>query len=251
MGPELQQNGSAPDLPPTPSLRTTEGIVPAPAHQDKSQPVELVRAVPHLRLLTILRFGAAAWVLLFHLQTMFVVALPRPLSHFANNGAYAMSFFFLLSGAVLAYGYYDLGTRGAAVQRFYLARLARIYPLYAVVHLIGLLWLPIPLSDFPRWAYVNVTSFLGVQSWFPLANTGVNSGSWSVSCEFFFYLLFPGLLPLIRNLPAPCSFRARCFICRFSSVSSGWPILPSPARARSRCSIFHRCSGSRNLSWAW
>lgn len=155
---------------------------------------------PQLKLLTVLRFFAAAWVLVFHLQAMFQVALPAPLSHLANNGAYAMSFFFVLSGTVLSYSYFGLGTGGAAVKRFYLARLSRIYPVYALVHLVGLYWLPIPTSDFARWAYVNATSILGVQAWFPLANTGVNSGSWSISCEFFFYLLFPALLPLIRNL---------------------------------------------------
>lgn len=174
------------------------------------------RLPSHLTLLTAFRFIAAAWVVVFHLNFPLGDIFPEPFNHVVSNGAYAMSFFFVLSGAVLAYGYFDLGASPGEAWRFYRARLARIYPAYALMHLLGLFWLDVPLSDWARWSYVNALSALGVQAWLPPANIGLNGATWSISCEFFFYLLFPAVLPLVRALPKPAQvFRAVFYLCLF------------------------------------
>lgn len=170
--------------------------------------------VRRLRLLTLFRFLAAFWVLLFHLQSLLQV--PAPFSRFVQNGAYAMSFFFVLSGVVLAYGYFELNSGTAELKEFYLRRLARIYPSYLVVHLAGLAWLPVASGDWTRWSYINASSLIGIQAWFPWANLGVNAGTWSISCEIFFYLLFPALLPLAKQLNTGArQLRAAVCLCLF------------------------------------
>lgn len=155
----------------------------------------MVRLPKRLHLLTFLRFVAAGWVLCFHLQWRGPLVQSEPLLTIIYNGYHAMSFFFVLSGAVLAYGYADLVLAERPVRQFYLARLARIYPAYLAVNLLSL-----PLQD-NLWTkdqiFTNLASLLGIQSWFTdTFFMGINGGSWSISCEFFFYALFPALLPV-------------------------------------------------------
>lgn len=171
----------------------------------------------HLTLLTVFRFVAAAWVLLFHLQPLIGRVFPQPLGHVISNGAYAMSFFFVLSGTVLAYSYFDLAATPRAAWEFYRARFARIYPAYALVQGVGALWLGVLLTDWARWGYLNALNLLGIQAWFPQAFVGLNNGTWSISCEFFFYLLFPALLPLLREVRRSRDvLRAVCYLSLFA-----------------------------------
>lgn len=152
--------------------------------------------------LTILRFFAALWVLLFHLHSRIPLPFSYWVGNFFANGAYAMSLFFILSGTVLAYGYHGLQNQPAEIQRFYVARLARIYPAYAVVHVVALFWFAAPWpQEWVKWIFVNSLSALGLQAWFlHTLSYGVNGGTWSISVEFFFYALFPALLPLMKWL---------------------------------------------------
>lgn len=161
-----------------------------------------------LHLLTFFRFAAALWILLLHLQSRLHAPWPSPLPVLFENGAYAMSFFFILSGTVLAYGYFDLTRREHGAARFFAARFARIYPAYAVTHLLCLPWMGVPFpAEWIRWLYINTTSALGIQAWMPHALVGANGGTWSISCEFFFYAAFPALLPLTQRLARPDTFR--------------------------------------------
>lgn len=148
-----------------------------------------------------LRFPAAFWVVMFHLQFRAPVSLPGPIRTVLENGAFAMPFFFILSGAMLAYSYRDLQLRGAEVAGFYRARFARIFPVYAVVHVLALFWFtPEAAGGTAKWVYINVLSVFGIQALFPHAITlGANSGTWSVSAELFFYALFPVCLVLLRS----------------------------------------------------
>ncbi len=148
---------------------------------------------PVLPNLTGVRIFAALYVLLYHL---FGSPAPnRPWYDAWIDGGYlGVSLFFVLSGFILSYN----ASPVTNMRKFYVLRLARVYPLY----LAALLW---GLPNFlrhgaaPRALVIPVDLVL-LQTWFgPGIAVQINSPSWSLSTEAFFYLLFPLLLPLVRR----------------------------------------------------
>lgn len=144
--------------------------------------------------LTSLRFFAAAMIVVHH-------AIERGLgpqwaAHFALGQG--VSFFFVLSGFVLAYNYPALhGARD--VRRFLLARVARIWPAHIAATALFIVFIGnISYHTLPQGsraaitaAYVTLT-----HAWLPLGSyySAYNAVSWSISTEFFFYLAFPFLI---------------------------------------------------------
>lgn len=146
--------------------------------------------------LTSVRFFAAILVVLYHYWGEFIPTVPT--LRLFENGFMGVSFFYVLSGYILAYVY----LRGSAIDtmKFWVARFARIYPSYALA-----LALQIPFNIivvlesvrvFRRVAIASASllaNLLLLQAWAPVANWRWNPPSWSVSAEAFFYLLFPVL----------------------------------------------------------
>jgi peptidoglycan/LPS O-acetylase OafA/YrhL len=142
-----------------------------------------------LRTLTALRFPAALTVFLWHAPLTRSAALPL------STGYIGVSFFFLLSGFILAYNYRP----PFSLRRFYVARVARIYP----VHLCGMLAALVVLAVFggAHWSGVSpavrfdafVLQLTLLQSWtpYPDIHFGINGPAWSLSDEAFFYAMFP------------------------------------------------------------
>lgn len=172
--------------------------------------------------LTLLRFGAALWVVLFHAQSRIKLSLPPWLDYFFGNGTHAMSLFFILSGVVLVHGYHGLkGTE--AIKGFYLARFARLYPVYALLQVIALFWFTPAVTGWPMWIHTNVLALLGLQAWFPPAfSQSIFGGTWTISVEFFFYALFPALLPTLIWLRQRIGTATLCFAMMALSGFIGW-----------------------------
>src|SRR3984885_3002913 len=105
-----------------------------------------------------------------------------------------VSFFFALSGFILAYIYPDLPDL-AAVKRFCVARLARLWPL----HLLTALFV-VGISGIPSFETLTLNALL-LQAWVPIQNVyfSYNAVSWSLSTEVFFYLMFPFLILSFRE----------------------------------------------------
>jgi peptidoglycan/LPS O-acetylase OafA/YrhL len=151
-------------------------------------PVHISKIAP----LTSLRFFAAAMIVVGHAYPLFgrgAIAEYLPLDQ-------GVSFFFVLSGFVLAYNYPVLPTR-ADVARFWVARFARVWPLHAVT---CLMWIALAFG-FDRQTYFPgfegmarlLVNLLLLQAWVPHKDwtTAFNGVSWTLSVEFFFYALFP------------------------------------------------------------
>ena len=165
-------------------------------------------SVKELTGLTGLRFLAALYVFAFHIYLRFSLAfLPSVAVTIISMGAIGVTLFFVLSGFILTYAHlkdFPAATLPTAQYygRFLLKRIARIYPAY----LVGLLLctgVSHYLQDFPApFPLVVSLDVTMLQSYVPsLALLWYGCGAWSVSTEFFFYLLFPFLLPLLLRVP--------------------------------------------------
>ncbi|MFD3658761.1 acyltransferase family protein [Streptomyces sp. NPDC058620] len=156
------------------------------------------QAAGHMRLdsLTGLRFWAALAVVLYHLSRQ-AGQLPW-ISDLAWYGRSGVTFFFVLSGFVLAWTY-DGKSVPAAV--FLWRRFARIWPLLAVSTVASMaVWRALGTDFSLRGAVATLTL---VNAWVPERPylVGGNPAAWSLSDEAWFYLLFPVLLalPLMRS----------------------------------------------------
>ncbi|MGY1735364.1 acyltransferase family protein [Geodermatophilus sp. SYSU D00684] len=148
--------------------------------------------------LTALRAFAALVVFLFHLHWHDIASLPFGVSAIGGTG---VAFFFVLSGFVLAWGTApDLPAR-----TFYRRRFARVYPSDFVTLLIAVV---VPLVPGDRSVAAAVANALTVQAWSFRDEIayGMNGVSWSLSCEAFFYAVFPLAALVVRRLPRSLSW---------------------------------------------
>jgi peptidoglycan/LPS O-acetylase OafA/YrhL len=154
--------------------------------------------------LTGLRFIAAFLIVLHHFGKP-----PSPL--FARNvldhGFVAVNLFFILSGFILTYSYMSHeGSLNTSKRNFWVARFARIYPVYLLGFLIAT---PLamqairPIGGASPWIETSLFAAAAltlVQSWSSDAVLVWNGPAWSLSVEAFFYLLFPFVAPAILKL---------------------------------------------------
>ena len=154
--------------------------------------------------LTGLRFVAALYVFLFHMQIRWPITTRPFFKEVLEQGAIGMSVFFVLSGFLLTYRYVD---GSGTVKNYMLNRFARIYPIYVLSALSTLPWIGIEMADNDYWVSLGKIIFLVisnvflVQAWFPqLFGFWNDGGSWSISVEAFCYVILPFVLPAMALL---------------------------------------------------
>lgn len=119
------------------------------------------------------------------------------LSPWVEHGHSAVPGFFVLSGWVLAHNYGETFRRGEVTWwRFLGLRLARIYPVHlAMIAAIGVLLVGAAVTGRSAGdaygARALVAQLLLVQAWVPGMALTWNYPAWSISSEWFAYLLFP------------------------------------------------------------
>ena len=155
---------------------------------------------PELKALTGLRAVAAIGVVISH--TGVPDSLPEKLTKIAQWGYIGVPMFFMLSGVVLAYNHPGLHWGdGRRTARFYVARIARVMPLYwAVIAYCAAYYWIVGRDQYP-WPLLQ--NLLTVQTWsgdLRIAQGYYNAPGWSIGVEVFFYLLFPFLVPLVARL---------------------------------------------------
>ncbi|MCM9078144.1 MULTISPECIES: acyltransferase family protein [Streptomyces] len=159
--------------------------------------------------LTGLRFFAALSVFFFHSSLTDSPIPPNaPINPFADAsiadgfstafgkaGYLGVSFFFVLSGFVLAWA----AKPGERVSAFLRRRLLKIFPNHLVVFAAAMIL-------FAGSAVTGVADWLPnlflIHTWWPqpTVNLSVNPPSWSLGSELLFYMLFPALIVPIRRL---------------------------------------------------
>ncbi|GAA3009304.1 acyltransferase [Kitasatospora albolonga] len=138
---------------------------------------------PGVRLesLTALRWFAALAVFACHAREL-TASTPSSLAEMCADGG--VTFFFVLSGFVLAWSWRP----GTPVGTFYRRRFARVWPLLALGTLLAVPALGEAWST--AWPGV-VRNLLLLEAWLPGGPPAGNPVSWSLSCEAYFYALFP------------------------------------------------------------
>ncbi len=147
--------------------------------------------------LTFLRFPAVVWIAIFHYgATGFPFSTNVFLRDLISHGYLAVTFFFVLSGFTLAVRYFG---REIEPKRFMLARVARIYPLYAL----GLLFFVVAhmyYGTIQKQIVAIVLHLFLIQAWVPSFAVKLNSPCWFLSVLFSFYLVFPVFIEQFRRL---------------------------------------------------
>ena len=178
----------------SPPSTTSGALAPRPA------PREEVRA------LTGLRGIAALMVAVYHIDPELRAygAFGRAI----GRGYLWVDLFFVLSGFVLALNYgarFQSGWSAGTWRDFLLRRVARIYPLYAVLLFGALAYMAMgwghsyamPLLPYPRLAHplaVKAANVVMIQSWG--VGPSIDGTAWSLSAEWAAYVLFPLLAGL-------------------------------------------------------
>lgn len=166
-----------------------------------------------LPVLTALRFYAALFTGLFHIQYLSGLEFSEPASQIMSKSYLAVDFFFILSGFILTHTYlkaYEEGT--FSYRSFLVKRLARIYPVHIFTLILFCLGLLIMRSQ--GWpTHENAFSlndlihhiFL-VHAWNLADRLSYNMVSWSISAEWFAYLCFPVVIVFGIRLKDPLKY---------------------------------------------
>ncbi|HEX2773557.1 MAG TPA: acyltransferase, partial [Micromonosporaceae bacterium] len=171
---------------------------------------------------------------------------PEPLRQIAGAGYIGVPLFFMLSGVVLAWNYPDIGPSAGwrKVLRFYVARIARVMPLYWII--LAFLMLRTAAQGRPQsewWLHA-----LTLQTWsgdLRIGQQSYNSPAWSVCVEIFLYALFPFLVPLVAMVArrygttglvalAAAAFAVQLALCTFFAVKGWVDINPKDPRSAHR-----------------
>ncbi len=214
-------SGSGGNFCPPPAGGASESAVRSECVATPLAPISLRPILP----LTSIRFFAAFWVVMFHTFPLEQagVGARTLMGNLIHLGFTAVGLFFVLSGFILTTVYASLPSH-AEILRFWVARFARIYPVYLISLLV----------DWPRLLVWRVAKFgfaagfaaslatlggqaLLAQSWLPVLNA-LNPPSWSISTEVFFYLLFPLLLPPVSAIRSTCALVALLVLAWFATL---------------------------------
>jgi peptidoglycan/LPS O-acetylase OafA/YrhL len=153
--------------------------------------------------------------LISHFAARDLIGVPEAITGFLDGGRTAVALFFVLSGFILTYNYSALAGKSDR-RRFYINRIARIYPVVLLALSIGAIGVVVAVLN-PERGFLGSWYALGsfdpvalavsfasqitvTTGWLPAArlNQPWNGPAWSIACEMFFYLLFPALIAWVR-----------------------------------------------------
>jgi peptidoglycan/LPS O-acetylase OafA/YrhL len=146
--------------------------------------------------LTSLRLFFALLVLVSHLEIMNKCFA----KHLFLEGYVGVSFFFILSGFIIAYNYTDKVSTRDNKKDYYIARIARIYPLHLLTLFIAFFISELPIDKLSTWIKL-VTSATLTNAYIPRSDFffALNAPAWSLCCEQLFYFAFPLIATITKS----------------------------------------------------
>jgi peptidoglycan/LPS O-acetylase OafA/YrhL len=160
---------------------------------------------PHQYLsnLTPLRGIAAVWVFVYHFQGVMIHFILPGSTQLVAKGYLMVDLFFIMSGFIMCHVYrksFEAGPTAEKFKRFIVARFARIYPLHLFV-LIVLIVLILWLTRIGAGGFNMIYDPAAIPSNLLLIHSfGIhkvftwNVPSWSISAEWWAYMVFPFLV---------------------------------------------------------
>lgn len=200
---------------------------------------------PKLDYLESLRGIAALIVVLYHGPHIG----PLFKNPFVENGAMMVDFFFVLSGFVIAYTYFDKIQSWRDAALFQKRRFFRLYPLHIVTLFAVLVAVELPKYFFQLKGYHFSLPAFSQNSWPTFLShvlmlqafgktTTWNYPSWSISTEFFAYILFAVILSVIAGGRARVAGFGAVFLACLALVVAINPVYSDDT---TRLGAFVRC----------
>ncbi len=170
-------------------------------------------AVRYVSALTGMRALAALLVLLLH-TNHFIPANMADALPFLLRGYLGVDFFFILSGFIITHVYLAslAHPTWSATKVFLWHRLVRLYPVHATVlgsmlamtSLAAIMGIQVNNPEMLRMGDLYAHLLL-IHAWGVISSASWNAPAWSISAEWFVYLLFPALAPMLMRLSRPWS----------------------------------------------
>jgi peptidoglycan/LPS O-acetylase OafA/YrhL len=167
---------------------------------------------------------------MYHFREAVPAFTPEVVRGVMAHGYLAVDLFFELSGFVIALNYVERFQHLdlANIKEFLWRRLARIYPLH-IFMLVAFLVCPLAISLFSAQKDMGgryspsyfLLSLLLMQNWGFTDRIAWNIPAWSISTEWFAYLLFPGLAWILLRWKASPVIGVACIVglAAFSQIS--------------------------------
>jgi peptidoglycan/LPS O-acetylase OafA/YrhL len=121
-------------------------------------------------------------------------------------GTFGVYMFFVISGFSMWYVYSRCSFDARGMRTFFIARFARLFPLFAVIT-VGYMCLRISSGSFNSLTMAFYTNTLNLTFLFGFMSPGETAqltGGWSIGIEWMFYLVFPLLVFFARSLKVLC-----------------------------------------------
>jgi len=177
--------------------------------------LNMYKDIKYFKGLNALRFFAAYLVVIHHAEQIRMKYGIFHLKEYSlfNNGGLAVTFFFVLSGFLISYLLFKESdvTNTISVKKFYFRRILRIWPLYFLIVIIGIIFLPYIL-DFIGYSYSIPYSFNDVILYYILFSpfmVNIFYGHhlieplWSIGVEELYYIVWAPLFKFLRNYILP------------------------------------------------
>ncbi|HEY6528860.1 MAG TPA: acyltransferase [Cellvibrionaceae bacterium] len=173
----------------------------------------------HMPALTGVRFFAILHIFCFHLWVIYSMskpeqfknllndmsAVPQTLQTFLANGWMSTSFFFLLSGFILAFIYWQPdGQLAMPKKKFWLLRATRIYPIHVLLVLLTVLmtagYQHSQGASIPLLISSAIATLTLMQAWVPSFVPLWSWPTWTISALVFLYVVMPFIMPMLAKL---------------------------------------------------